>query len=53
MDIRWRTSWERDTCVNAIMKNRSYGEVYVAEDMISGDVVAVKKVQIVQDESLV
>lgn len=35
------------------MKNRSYGEVYVAEDMISGDAVAVKKVQIVQDEWLV
>lgn len=35
------------------MKNRSYGEVYVAKDMISGDVVAVKKVQIVQDEWLV
>ena len=35
------------------MKNRSYGKVYVAEDMISGDVVAVKKVQIVQDEWLV
>lgn len=35
------------------MKNRSYGKVYVAEDMISGDAVAVKKVQIVQDEWLV
>lgn len=34
------------------MKNRSYGKVYVAEDMISGDAVAVKKVRIVQDEWL-
>lgn len=35
------------------MKSRRVGEVYVAEDMISGVAVAVKNVQIVQDEWLV